>query len=208
MSWMSGASVVVWVTSLSSTVVFCRKEPECFCYISTFRSFWPHCDSFIPGQSWVHCHSSVRTKFVALISIPFQTCSSHDIWISMNAWNGTNGYPYLHPSVNDNREKADREYVEELEKLKQPHDEGGKGSVHFRPSYPGDCLWECRPVILNPWYQWVVLKCWNRSDSGVWLFWLGSINWKCLLVIHILFWQSACTSCDRISTQIRIKLGF
>ena len=118
------------------------------------------------------------------------------------------GYPYLHPSVNDNREEADREYVEELEKLKQPHDEGGKGSVHFHPSYPGDCLWECRPVILNPWYQWVVLKCWNRSDSGVWLFWLGSINWKCLLVIHILFWQSACTSCDRISTQIRIKLGF
>ena len=50
------------------------------------------------------------------------------------------GYPYLHPCVNDNREEADREYVEELEKLKQPHDEGGKGSVHFRPSYPGDCL--------------------------------------------------------------------
>ena len=31
------------------------------------------------------------------------------------------GYPYLHPCVNDNREKADRENVEELEKLKQPH---------------------------------------------------------------------------------------
>ena len=35
------------------------------------------------------------------------------------------GYTYLQPCVNDNREKADREDVEELEKLKQPHVDGG-----------------------------------------------------------------------------------
>ena len=36
------------------------------------------------------------------------------------------GYPYLNPCVNDNREEADREYVEEFEKIKQPHVYGGR----------------------------------------------------------------------------------
>ena len=71
----------------------------------------------------------MRTKFVALISNPFQTCTSAlmKTYVSMIKRrkhiivNEMVRFSYLHPCVNDNREKADRENVEELEKLKQPH---------------------------------------------------------------------------------------
>ena len=107
------------------------------------------------------------------------------------------GYPYLHPCVNDNREEADREYVEELEKLKQPHDEGGKGSVHFRPSCPGDCLWEIKPLVFKPLISkgrvetdpTLVFGCFDldRSTGNVCLWFISCFGNQ--LVLHVTAFQ-------------------
>ena len=44
---------------------------------------------------------------------------------------------HLHPCVNDDGEKADTEYVEELEKFKQPH-------LDVRPWTEKSLQWELR----------------------------------------------------------------
>ena len=93
--------------------------------------------SFILGEQFcVQLHSSVRPKSFVLISIPFHTCSR----MKKHEYDDL----HLHPCVNDDGEKADTEYVEELEKFKQPH-------LDVRPWTEKSLQWELRNEGRRQW---------------------------------------------------------